>query len=129
MDRILMEPPLELPETLTIGDDLRELQGQFLGLLNARRELALDGRPVTTIDTAGLQLLAVLCQDAAARGVGVRWYGTSPELAAGAELLGLTAVLGLGSLPRPDGTEKLGPAPQMAQQMTPEVSDAAASHP
>lgn len=119
-----METPLELPETLTIGDDLRGLQGQLLGLLNARRELALDGRSVTTIDTAGLQLLAVLCVDAKARGVAVRWYGASPELAAGAELLGLTDVLGCGSLPNPDGTEKLGRAPQM----TPEVSDAAASY-
>lgn len=119
-----MDIPVELPEALTIGD-LRGLQERLLGLLNARRELTLDGHPVTTIDTAGLQLLAVLCLDAAARGVAVRWCGTSLELAAGAELLGLTAMLGLGSPPQADGTETIGQGPERA----PEVPDAVAPHP
>lgn len=89
-----MDDPVVLPEALTIGD-LGVLQERLLGVLKARRMLLLDGRPVTAIDTAGLQLLAVLCRDAAARGIAARWCGASLELTTAAALLGLTAVLGL----------------------------------
>jgi anti-anti-sigma regulatory factor len=89
-----MEAALVLPDTLTIGE-LGPLHERLQGMLNARCELALDGSQVETIDTAGLQLLAVLCWDAAARGIGVHWCGASTQLTTNAALLGLTAVLGL----------------------------------
>ena len=103
-----MDAPLTLPARMTIGD-LAPLRERLAGGLNARRELALDGGPVTAIDTAGLQLLAVLCQDAAERGVVVRWTGASPELTASAALLGLSTALGLSATYVP---EDAGGAPQ-----------------
>lgn len=105
-----MDAPLILPEALIIGD-LAALQARLLGVLKARRALALDGRSVTTIDTAGLQLLAVLCRDAAARGIAVRWCGASLELTAAAALLGLTAVLGLDPAASPGGSDDATPLP------------------
>lgn len=96
-----MNAPLTLPARMTIGD-LAPLRERFAGGLNARRELTLDGSPVTAIDTAGLQLLAVLCQDAVERGVAVRWTGASPELTASAALLGLSAALGLSASHSPE---------------------------
>lgn len=105
-----MDDPVVLPETLTIGD-LPVLQAHLLGLLKARRALVLDGLPVTHIDTAGLQLLAVLCRDAAVRGIAVRWCGASRELTAAAALLGLTAVLGLDLPTPPGGSDAAAPQP------------------
>lgn len=99
-----MDDPVVLPELLTIGD-LGALQERLMGVLKARRVIELDGRPVTAIDTAGLQLLAVLCRDAAARGIAVRWRGASLQLTAAAALLGLTAVLGLEPEMPPEGTD------------------------
>ncbi|WP_020506981.1 STAS domain-containing protein [Lamprocystis purpurea] len=96
-----MDAALVLPAALTIGD-LEPLRQQLLGLLGSHRGLRLDGRAVAAIDTAGLQLLAVLCRDAAARGIAVQWTGASPALLSGAALLGLTAPLGLTADVRPD---------------------------
>jgi len=89
-----MDAALVLPAALTIGE-LEPLRQQLLGRLGSHHGLRLDGRGVGAIDTAGLQLLAVLCRDAADRGMTVQWCGVSPELHGGAALLGLTAVLGL----------------------------------
>jgi len=90
-----------LPRSLTIGD-LEPLRQQLLVLLGSHRGLRLDGRAVEAIDTAGLQLLVVLCRDAAARGMTVQWTGAGPALLSGAALLGLTAALGLTADTPPD---------------------------
>jgi ABC-type transporter Mla MlaB component len=96
-----MDAALVLPAALTIGD-LEPLRQQLLGLLGSYRGLRLDGRAVEAVDTAGLQLLAVLCRDAVARGIVVQWTGASPTLLSGAALLGLTAPLGLTADARSD---------------------------
>ena len=57
-----MDDPVVLPELLTIGD-LGALQERLLGVLKARRVIDLDGRPVTAIDTAGLQRLGQDVED------------------------------------------------------------------
>lgn len=99
-----MEGELVLPQAMTIAD-LDPLRQRLLGLLNSRRDLVLDGRAISDIDTAGLQLLAALCRDARERGIAVRWTGVSAELAAGAALLGLAAVLGLDRAPAGAGLD------------------------
>ena len=95
-----MDEVLRLPESLTIAD-VASLQPRLLGLLKSRRDLAVDGLGVGTLDTAGAQLLAVLWRDAADRGIGVRWVGVSPELTATAIALGLDSLLGLTPGPGP----------------------------
>ena len=103
-----MDEVLRLPESLTIAD-VASLQPRLLGLLKSRRDLAVDGLGVGTLDTAGAQLLAVLWRDAADRGIGVRWVGVSPELTATAIALGLDSLLGLAPGPGP-AEDPEGPA-------------------
>lgn len=107
-----MDEVLRLPESLTITD-VASLQPRLLGLLKSRRDLAVDGLGVGTLDTAGAQLLAVLWRDAADRGIRVRWVGVSPELTAASIALGLDRLLGLA--PGPGPTEDRG-GPAHARQ-------------
>ncbi|WP_266172195.1 STAS domain-containing protein [Dyella subtropica] len=55
----------------------------------------LDASAVERIDTAALQLLAVFCREAGAKGHTVTWLGASTVLRDAAALLGLTQTLEL----------------------------------
>jgi anti-anti-sigma regulatory factor len=82
-----------LPETVGIGD-VATLAALLQSSL-ASGALALDGRGVEQIDTAGLQLLLSTARTAADRGVAFRWAGSSTALRASAARLGVAAHLRL----------------------------------
>lgn len=85
--------PLALPGAF----DISAVTVAAAGLIEALAggELAIDGRAVTRIDAAGLQLLCAAVATARTTGRRVRWVGASPVLVAGAATLGLTAALEL----------------------------------
>ncbi|MBN4080499.1 STAS domain-containing protein [Beggiatoa alba] len=66
----------------------RELYTQVAAQLD-KNELIFDGGEVERIDTACLQLLTCVVQNACARGASVRWQAPSEALRKSAQLLGL----------------------------------------
>lgn len=82
-----------LPATL----DVREIGAAFEFLRSAVNcgVDSIDASRVTTIDTAGVQLLLAAGRTAAAHGRALRWAGPSSALIEAATRLGVAGVLGL----------------------------------
>ena len=57
--------------------------------------ITLDISGLQRIDTAGLQVLTAFVRERAVHGRAIEWRGTAAALTSGAQLLGLTAELGL----------------------------------
>lgn len=85
---------LQLPEHLTILE-ISEWQEAMGALLAVSPELQIDVSPLTRIDTAGLQLLLAVVQEAQAKGGSVQWVGVSDILSQSAHWLGMSSVLGV----------------------------------
>lgn len=64
--------------------------------LGQGRPIVIDDAGLTSVDTAGLQLLAAFCSAARERGLSVAWRQASPALRDGAATLALGALLQLG---------------------------------
>lgn len=86
---------IELPASLdvrTVSELHRQLMDERLHDADVRFETG----ALTSIDTAGLQLLAVFARGTRERGRSVTWSGSADVLERGARRLGLTNVLGIG---------------------------------
>ncbi|MBS0418255.1 MAG: STAS domain-containing protein [Proteobacteria bacterium] len=57
--------------------------------------VTLDITDLQRIDTAGLQVLTAFARERTGHGRAIEWRGTAPALTSAAQLLGLTAALGL----------------------------------
>ena len=79
---------LALDASLEIGG-VSEARRRFLDALVGIRRMTLDVRPLTTVDTAGVQLLVALAQEAKRRGIAFSCEGGSPALALALRSLGL----------------------------------------
>ena len=84
---IILDPVITLAE-------VRYLKESLLGYIDAR-QIQVDVSKVEHIDTAGLQLLLAFSKALEKQGGKVIWLGWSAAYSNTAELLGLTAALGL----------------------------------
>lgn len=96
-----MNDILELPAQLTIAE-VTLFRERLVRLLKTRAEILMDGTNVAVADTAGIQLLAAFCREAADRSVQVRWRSAGDSLAQAAALLGLTVQLGMNTTSNPE---------------------------
>jgi ABC-type transporter Mla MlaB component len=78
----------------TVSQAVR-LKSRLAAFLVRPSNLTLNARAVKRVDGAGLQLLAAFVRQRRASGRSVTWRGVSSELAEGAALLGLAAILEL----------------------------------
>jgi anti-anti-sigma regulatory factor len=81
-------------ETLSIGEhltiaDVHDRHEEWRALLNSEKDLVVDASEVSTIDTAGLQLLLVLKRSVESRDRTFVWGNTCEELKAVAALVDL----------------------------------------
>ena len=86
--------PIHCPATLDIAA-AAEFHRQLCEAIDGGEPLELQAADLERIDTAGLQLLAACCLDAANRRIPVRWSATSDILYDAAQRLALTDVLQL----------------------------------
>jgi len=91
-----MPHPIQLEPLLTIAEAAR-VRALLEGALRGSQEALIDGGGVTTIDTAGIQLLVAFCREAECRGIPVRWVAVGKAIPRVASLLGLKGALGLPS--------------------------------
>ncbi len=89
--------PIQCPPTLDIAA-VADFHRQLCEALDAGTALELRAAELERIDTAGLQLLAACCLDAASRNIPVQWVETSGALHEAAARLALADVL---QLPEP----------------------------
>lgn len=89
-----MTRPIQLEPLLTIAEAAR-VRVLLEGALRGSQEALIDGGSVTTVDTAGIQLLAAFCREAESRGIPVRWVAAGKAIPRAAAWLGLGGVLGL----------------------------------
>ncbi len=90
-----MSNEIKLPENLTIHHieaHFNELNKLFN---DASDEISMDASSVESIDTAGLQTLLVLVNNATENGKSITWENASETLKSSAEKLGLTQDLQL----------------------------------
>jgi ABC-type transporter Mla MlaB component len=85
---------IALGDSLAIGD-VRARHSDWKAHLANARAIEIDGAALGKVDTAALQLLVALVQDARGRGVPVKWRGVSNALREGAARLGVTPFLQL----------------------------------
>lgn len=96
------DKPLEQVQTSVVdcGDslDIRVVEEIKTGLIHALetgKAITLKSEAVERIDTAGLQLLCALVNDAKAKDLVVQWESPSQTIIEAAQLTGLTNTLGL----------------------------------
>lgn len=75
--------------------DAGSLKSGLATLLDDSDSVTLDIGAVRRIDTAGLQVIAAFVRERESHGRKVRWRGSAPALSTAAQLLGLSALLGL----------------------------------
>lgn len=75
--------------------DAGSLKSGLARLLDDSDSVTLDIGAVRRIDTAGLQVIAAFVRERESHGRKVQWRGSAPALSTAAQLLGLTALLGL----------------------------------
>lgn len=85
---------MHLPEHLTILE-IAEWQEAMSALLSVSPNLQIDVSPLARIDTAGLQLLLAVVEEAKTKGGSVQWVGVSDILSQSAHWLGMSEVLGV----------------------------------
>jgi ABC-type transporter Mla MlaB component len=88
------------PTVLVLGDtlniaDVSERHSEWKRLVAGAVAIEIDASDVQGIDTAGLQLLAALVQEAQARNLALRWRAPTKALRDGVVRLGLGPVLRL----------------------------------
>lgn len=85
---------VELPEALTIAEVAEEFDGLSKALEGAQT-LDIDAEATMQVDTAGLQLICALVQEARRCSVAVTWSPGS-TLSEAADTTGLASAMGLG---------------------------------
>ncbi len=85
---------VELPEKLTIVN-VDALHEQFEPLLQESAELILSAESVARVDTAGLQIMASVCQSLNKRNISFTWSQVPECLREGAEQLGMAEMISL----------------------------------
>lgn len=83
-----------LPPRLTL-DCAANLREEWLALAAETAPLELDGAAVEQAETAGLQLLLALARSRREAGQDLHWRSASAPLHKAAEILGLSATMGL----------------------------------
>jgi anti-anti-sigma regulatory factor len=83
---------MALDASLEIGE-VSEMRRRFLDALVGIRRMSLDVRPLTTVDTAGVQLLLALAQETKRRGIALSCQGDSPVLTLALRSLGFAGFL------------------------------------
>ena len=83
---------LMLDASLEIAD-VTEARRRLLDALVGIRRFSLDVRPLSAVDTAGVQLLLALVQECKRLGIEFSCRGESPALASALRSLGLTGAL------------------------------------
>ena len=86
-----------LGEALTIAD-VGEWCGKITAVLDRSEPVRLQGEDLDQIDSAGIQFLVAVMQEAAALGIEVSWAGVSDVLRSASEQLGLNGALHLSEL-------------------------------
>jgi anti-anti-sigma regulatory factor len=86
--RVVLGPSLTL-------QGVAGLKQRLARAFSAGGTVYLDGAGVTSVDTAGIQLLVAFCLEARTRGAAVIWQGASEAVKRSAARLGLGAALGL----------------------------------
>lgn len=84
--------PYVLPEKMTISESEEHYQLLTESIEN-KNSLELDATAVEKIDTAALQLLAVLLKGNDDKNIKISWHGISKELEERAAILGLSECL------------------------------------
>jgi anti-anti-sigma regulatory factor len=85
---------VELPEKLTIVS-VDALHEQFEPLLQNSAELILSAESVARVDTAGLQIMASVCQSLRKQNISFSWSGVPEVLRESAAQLGMTELISL----------------------------------
>ena len=86
------ENTLKLPEEISIAN-VGDWQDKLTAALQDASSLTLDASELSRVDTAGVQLLAVLFKQAQASNVTIGWSANSSTLETTASQLGLKSVL------------------------------------
>ena len=90
--------PVSCPAVLDIAA-VQDFHAQLCDVLEQGAPITFRCDQLERIDTAGLQLLAACCQDAADRKVDVHWDGVNDILREAAGRLGLLGLLNLPESP------------------------------
>jgi anti-anti-sigma factor len=85
---------------ITLGATLdarcsEDLKKKLSTLLRRKPPLAIDGRQVDRVDTAGLQVLLAFVNEARSRDIDIGWHETSDSLKTASRLTGLLDQLGI----------------------------------
>jgi anti-anti-sigma regulatory factor len=83
---------ITLEASLEIADVV-EARRRLLDALVGVRRFVIDVRPLTAVDTAGVQLLLAVAQECKRRGIEFSCRGESPPLACALRALGLSGAL------------------------------------
>ena len=83
---------ITLEASLEIAD-VTEARRRLLDALGGVRRCAIDVRPLTAVDTAGVQLLLAVAQECKRRGIELSCRGESPPLTLALRSLGLAGAL------------------------------------
>lgn len=86
------ENTLKLPEEISIAN-AGDWQDKLTAALQDTSSLMLDASELSRVDTAGVQLLAVLFKQAQASSVSIGWSASSATLETTASQLGLKSAL------------------------------------
>jgi anti-anti-sigma regulatory factor len=86
------ENTLKLPEEISIAN-VGDWQDKLAAALQDASSLTLDAAELSRVDTAGVQLLAVLFKQAQSSGVSIGWSASSATLETTAGQLGLKSEL------------------------------------
>lgn len=86
------ENTLKLPEEISIAN-VGDWQDKLAAALQDASSLTLDAAELSRVDTAGVQLLAVLFKQAESSGVSIGWSASSATLETTASQLGLKSEL------------------------------------
>ena len=76
-------------------EDAASLHQQLCAAVDEPRTVVLEGRDVSDIHTAALELFCLFCRDRRSAGRETRWQEPSETLRAAAALLGITSLMSL----------------------------------
>ena len=90
-----MEPTIELSDTLNVSSVARQREQLQKALKESQAGLRLNAQQLASIDTAGLQLLVVVQQEARRQSKAFALVGSNDMLRSQCQALGLVEILAL----------------------------------
>ncbi|WP_044410676.1 STAS domain-containing protein [Thiomicrospira microaerophila] len=85
-----MSQVIQLPESLTIHYASEQMVAMKKAIADASGELTIDASALETIDTSGIQLLLVVVESLAEKGLKLRWLNPSELFVSSVANLGLS---------------------------------------